>query len=74
VDLPDAQQQVLDGVLNLTAVTWCRFAASLAAFAALVWLDFTLLFFGGIFRSPREALGHLVSPEWPHTQSQHTSG
>ena len=60
---------------DLTAVTWlCRFAASLAAFAALVWFDFTLLFFGGIFRSPREALGHLVSPEWPHTQSQHTSG
>ena len=46
----DAQQQVLDGTLNLTAVTWCRFAASLAAFAALAWLDFTLLFFGGILQ------------------------
>jgi hypothetical protein len=50
VDSPDAQQQVLDGTLNLTAVTWCRFAASLAAFAALAWLDST--FFGGFFRSP----------------------
>ena len=31
---------------DLTAVTWfcpCRFAASLAAFAALAWLDFTFL-------------------------------
>ena len=38
---------------DLTAVTWfcpCRFAASLAAFAALAWLDFTLLFFGGILQ------------------------
>ena len=42
VDSPNAQQQVLDGMLNLTAVTWCRFAASLAAFTALAWLDFTL--------------------------------
>jgi hypothetical protein len=51
VDSPDAQQQVPDGTLNLTAVTWfcpCRFAASLAAFAALAWLDFT--FFGGILQ------------------------
>jgi hypothetical protein len=63
VDSPDAQQQVLDGTLNLTAVTWCRFAASLAAFAALAWLDFTLLFFGVIFRSRLVALGRLVSPE-----------
>jgi hypothetical protein len=49
VDSPDAQQQVLDGsTLNLTAVTWfcpCRFAASLAAIAALAWLDFTLLLY-----------------------------
>jgi hypothetical protein len=36
---------------DLTAVTWlCRFAASLAAFAALACLDFTLLFFGGILQ------------------------
>ena len=38
---------------DLTAVTWfcpCRFAASLAAFAALAWLVFTLLFFGGILQ------------------------
>ena len=36
---------------DLTAVTCpCRFAASLAAFAALAWLDFTLLFFGGILQ------------------------
>jgi hypothetical protein len=36
---------------DLTAVTWfcpCRFAASLAAFTVLAWLDFSLLFFGGI--------------------------
>ena len=51
MDSPDAQQQVLlDGTLNLTAVTWCRFAASLAAFAALAWLDFTMLIFGGILQ------------------------
>ena len=38
---------------DLTAVIWfcpCRFAASLAAFAALAWLDFTLLIFGGILQ------------------------
>jgi hypothetical protein len=29
---------------DLTAVTWSRFAASLAIFAVLAWLDFTLLF------------------------------
>ena len=47
---------------DLTAVTWCRFAASLAAFAALAWLDFTLLIFGGILQVT-SALGRLVSPE-----------
>ena len=38
---------------DLTAVTWfcpCRFAASLAAFAALAWLDFTMLIFGSILQ------------------------
>ena len=36
---------------DLTAVTCpCRFAASLAAFAALAWLDFTMLIFGGILQ------------------------
>ena len=54
---------------DLTAVIWfcpCRFAASLAAFAALAWLDFTfLLFFGAFVRRPRKhwTASCLVSPE-----------
>jgi hypothetical protein len=51
---------------NLTAITWfcpCRFAASLAAFAALARLDSPCSASGAFCRSPHSALGRLVSPQ-----------
>jgi hypothetical protein len=62
---------------DLTAVTWfclCRFAASLAAFAALAWLDFTLLIFGGILQVTSGSTGPPCVAGVTHTRPQHSSG